>query len=365
MKKLFMSVVLICMSALVFAGCSKAGKEAGKEEKEETGESFETGKYVTLGEYKNLPVTLGETEVTDEELDEAVREALSAKSTEETVTDRPVESGDTVNIDYEGKKDGVPFDGGTAQGYDLTIGSGTFIPGFEDGLIGAKTGETRDLNLTFPEEYHSEELAGQDVVFTVKVNSIKTTVFPELTDELAKELDPDVDGAKGYREKLKKNLSETKKTTAINQAYSDLLTQVRDNSKIASGDEMPSWMIEENKKAQKESFEKSLAMYGMDLETYLTQQGMSEESFDETLSAYAESVAKEQLLIKALAEAENITVTDEDIEAQYKEDASTYGYDSPEEFKEAVKAQGSEETFKEATLTRKVEEMLYKYADVK
>ncbi len=363
MKKGIIKAGILMLLIVMMSGCSKnEGNAAGDGN---SSGSAGSNKYVTLGEYKNLPVTVNSTTVTDEELEEAIHEALSSKMTTEKVTDRPVEEGDTVNIDYEGKKDGVPFDGGTAQGYDLNIGSGTFIPGFEDGLIGAKTGETRDLNLTFPEEYHSEELAGQDVVFTVKVNYIQKDVYPELTDELAKELNPDVSDAAGYKEKLKKNLEAEKERSAMSAAYADLLTQAKDNAKIASGSDLPKELIDENKKAQKESFERSLEMYGMDLNSYLQQQGMTEESFDETLTAYAETVAGEQLLVQALAEAENISVSEEDIEKQYEEDAATYGYANAAEFKEAVKAQGAEATFKEATLTRKVEEMLYSYADVK
>ena len=364
LKYTVIATALCTLFIFAVTGCSKNAGNTGNKEAQggDSLENMEFDKLVKLGDYKNLSVTLDDTSISDEEIEEALKEALYSKKTTETVTDRPVENGDTVNIDYEGKKDGVAFDGGTAKGYDLTIGSGTFIPGFEEGLIGAKTGETKDLNLTFPENYQSADLAGQDVVFTVKVNSIKTDVYPELTDELAKELDSKVSGAKEYRENLENNLKKVKEDSALTKAYSDLLSKVRDNSEIASGKDIPEWMIEENKKAQKESFERSLEMYGMDLETYLKQQGMTEENFDETLEAYAETEAKEQLLIYALAKAENITISEADIEAQYEKDADTYGYSSAEEFKEAVKAQGAENTFKEATLTRKVEEMLYSYA---
>ncbi len=364
LKNAVIAAAFISLFLLAAAGCSKGAADNGNKDGQ-SGDSFENldiDKLVKLGDYKNLSVTLDDAEVSDEEIEEALKEALFSKKTTKTITDRPVENGDTVNIDYEGKKDGVAFDGGTASGYDLEIGSGTFIPGFEEGLIGAKVGETKDLNLTFPESYHSADLAGQDVVFTVKINSIKADVYPELTDELAKELDSKVSGAKEYRENLENNLKKVKEESALTDAYSELLSKVRDSSEIASGKDIPEWMMEENKKAQKESFERSLEMYGMDLKTYLDQQGMTEESFDDTLEAYAETVAKEQLLIYALAKAENITISEADIEAQYEKDAKTYGYNSAEEFKEAVKAQGAESTFREATLTRKVEEMLYNYA---
>ena len=354
MKRSIAAAALCIMAVIAFAGCNKEKEEAGSE----------TGKYVTLGEYKGLTVTVNDTTVTDEDVEKAVENALSSRKTKEEVTGRPVQEGDIANIDYEGKKDGVAFQGGTAQGFDLTIGSGTFIQGFEDGLIGAEVGETRDLNLTFPEDYHSEELAGADVVFTVKVNSISEEVYPELTDELAKELDSSAGSAEEFRENLRKKLQADKGSSAKSQAYAELLTKAQDNATITEGEDLPDDMIEQNKKTQKESFERSLEMYGMDLSTYLAQQGMTEADFDETLEAYARTIAEQQLLINALAEAENITVTDEDIEKQYEEDAGTYGYSSAEEFKKSVAEQGAEETFKEATLTRKVEEMLFKYAKV-
>ena len=358
MKRSLIVAALCLMAVFAFAGCKKEKEEDGSNASAGTG----AGKYVTLGEYKGLEVTIGDTTVTDEDVDKAVEDALSSKKTTEEVTGRAVKEGDIVNIDYEGKKDGVAFDGGTAQGYDLTIGSGTFIPGFEEGLIGAEIGETKDLNLTFPEEYHSEDLAGAAVVFTVTVNSISEEVYPELTDELAKELDSSVSSAAEYRENVKKKLQADKGSSARSQAYAELLTKAQENATITAGEDLPDELIEQNKKSQKESFERSLEMYGMDLSTYLTQQGMTEEDFDETLEAYARTIAEQQLLINALAEAENITVTDEDIEKQYEEDAGTYGYSSAEEFKKSVEEQGAQETFKEATLTRKVEEMLFKNA---
>ncbi|MBQ9550777.1 MAG: trigger factor [Lachnospiraceae bacterium] len=379
MKKLMITVAVMLFSLSFFTGCSKnSGEEAaagitaadtakGSEEGRNTAKSLEDADLsdlITLGEYKGLKVTLEDTTVSDDDVKAAENSALSLKKTQEPVTDRAAQEGDTVNIDYEGKKDGVPFSGGTAKGHDLELGSHSFIDGFEDGLVGAKVGETRDLNLTFPEEYHDEALAGQDVVFTVTVNSISANIIPELTDALAKELDPDVSSVKEYREKLKKTLQESKNEAAKAQAYGELLTAVQDKSDIASGDRLPAWLLDQIKADQKENFEASLEMYGIDLDTYLKQQGMTEEDFDETLDAYARSIAAQELVVQALANAENIKVTDEDLKAQYEEDAVSYGYKSGAEFEEAVKKQGAEQTFRDATLTRKVEEMLLSYADI-
>ena len=379
MKKLYLAAAVLGMAAVIMTGCSGSDMnvtEADKtvhsaKEKEEGGEAekgsfddIDIKKYVTLGNYKGLSVSVNDTAVTDEEIKEAEENSLARLTTTKPVTGRAVREGDTVNIDYEGKKDGVAFQGGTAQGTDLKIGSGTFIEGFEEGLIGANKGDTKELHLTFPEDYHSADLAGQDVVFTVKINSISEDEIPTLTDEVASKLDPDVSTAKEYREKLKEALQTTKSAAARTQAYNDLFVQVQDNSDIAVGDAIPEWLVEENKAAEKENFETSLAAYGMDLDTYLTQQGMTEADFDKTLEAYAQSIARQQLLVQALAKAENISISDADVEAQYEEDAATYGYSNAEDFKAAVKAQGQEESFKDAVLTRKVQEMLFKNAKV-
>ena len=154
--------------ALLLSGCGM------KEEDMKYLKDFDPSKYVTLGEYKGMNITIPKTEVTDEDVDSYIDYLLSANESYVDITDRDVaQNGDVANIDYEGKKDGVAFDGGTAQGYDLNLGSGVFIDGFEDGVVGMKVGETKDLTLTFPDNYANEDLAGAEVVFTVTLNSIK------------------------------------------------------------------------------------------------------------------------------------------------------------------------------------------------
>ena len=213
-KKLCILVLALCMTASV-TGCTskkdttsntgaetEESKNASKEEtaqndsQEESEEVTEDTRivsvaadqmdqYIKLGKYKGLELQEDVQDVTDADVDTQIEMNLAQNPVEVEDENAEVKDGDVVNIDYEGKKDGVAFDGGSAEGFDLTIGSGSFIDGFEDGLIGAKKGETRNLNLTFPENYQEEDLAGQDVVFTVKINAIKTT--PELTEEWVKE----------------------------------------------------------------------------------------------------------------------------------------------------------------------------------
>ena len=199
MKKSYLLFAVAMAASVLMSGCG---------DKKDIS-SVDASKYVKLGDYKGLSVSVNDTTVSDKEVEETVSSNLSAKGTMTAVTGRAVQNGDTVNIDYVGTKDGVAFNGGTAQGYDLVIGSGTFINGFEDGLIGHEIGEKVALNLTFPENYGSAELAGQDVIFDVTINSISENVVPELDDAVAKELDPEVSTKEEYIAKIKANLEKS------------------------------------------------------------------------------------------------------------------------------------------------------------
>ena len=173
-----------------------------------TKEDYKVSDYIKLGEYKGIKYTVNKLEVTDADIETAIQEDLQAAATEQEIKDRDVvKDGDIVNIDYEGLKDGVAFDGGTAKDSDLVIGSGSFIPGFEDGLIGATVGKQVDIKTTFPEDYQSTELAGQEVVFKVTVNAIKEKVVPELTEDYVKE-NLKFDTIDAYKEDIRKKLQE-------------------------------------------------------------------------------------------------------------------------------------------------------------
>ena len=364
--------LLILSLILSLTGCGGTGGSAGNaggaaaasQSENSTLDTADLSKLVTLGQYKNLELSVNSAKVTQEDIDAQIENAISSEAEQVEVTNRAVKEGDIVNIDYEGKKDGVAFDGGTAQGYDLTIGSGTFIDGFEDGLIGAKIGDTLDLNLTFPENYGAAELAGQDVVFTVKVNSIKEEKLPELTDELAKKINPEVKNVDEFKAYIKDSLEQAAIDASRNTAYSQLLNMVDASSQVVSGDEIPSGILNEIIEAEKSSFETMIKAYGMDLESYLSSQGLTEEEYNEQIRVYSESVARQKLLVRALAKAENIEVNENDLKEQYENYAQEYGYSSADEFKKAVEQQDGVETFKEAVLTRKVEEMLFANANI-
>jgi len=268
--------------------------------------------YVTLGEYKGLPVDYNIVDPTDEDVEEQIKTNLASRATESEVTGRPVQTGDIVNINYVGKKDGVAFEGGTSpeSGYDLTIGSGQFIPGFEDGLIGAKIGQTLDLDLTFPENYGSQELAGAAVVFTVTVNSIKEKVTPELTDALVAELDDSCKTVDDYRNKVKEDLANQNMSSAVSQAKNSLVNQVIEN---ATFKEIPTEIIDEQAEFRKMDAERYAQNYGTTLEIFVTQ-GLGEtmEQFEAECREYAEETAKEMLVVYAIAQAEGIELTDDE-----------------------------------------------------
>lgn len=289
---------------------------------------YRASDYVTLGEYKGLKVVLDPADVTDEEVDEEIRTQMRYADLLETVTDGTVQEGDTANIDYVGKKGADAFEGGTAKGYDLEIGSHTFISGFEEGLVGVAIGDTVDLPLTFPENYGNTELAGQDVVFTVTVNEVKRA--PELTDERADTLsDGEYTDAESYRESVRRTLEENKEAERESQIRGELLTQVANTSTIT---EYPQEMIDYSV-ASMESYYRSMAeQMSMEFEDFLSAYlGMTPEVFQEQAELACQAILQQELYLKAIAEAEGIEVSDEELAAGAGELAPQYGYESGEE----------------------------------
>lgn len=284
--------------------------------------------YVTLGEYKGLMVQDQPVEVTEEQIDSEVEYYIQLADALESVTEGTVEEGDTANIDYEGKLNGEAFDGGTAKGYDLIIGSDSFIDGFEDGLIGVAVGETVDLPLTFPENYGNEELAGQDVVFTVTVNEIKR--MPEVTDELISTItDGEYADVASYREYICGYLTDSMETQREYQLKLDLLTQVANNSEIK---EYPQEMVDYGM-SNMDSYYRSMAeQYSMEFADFLeAYMGMTEEEFQEQATDAVQQNLQQELYLKAIAEAEGLEVTDEEMAEQGAEYAAQYGYETVEE----------------------------------
>lgn len=277
---------------------------------------FNPSDYIEkLANYKGVEYTKVDTVVTDAEVKERIDEFL--KRYPAKVTDREIKKGDTVNIDYEGKKDGVAFEGGTAAGFDLNIGSGNFIPGFEDGLIGKKPGETVDLNLTFPADYHSEELKGAKVVFTVKINYIIGEAPKKLTDELVKE-NTEFATSADYEADVRKKLEESKQDAAKESVQREVIDKVVTESAVKA---VPK-AVEDKYHQQIMNYWNNLAaQYGLELKDIVTNQfKLTEEEFEKEVKSQAESSAKQLVVVKAIAEAEKLDVSD----SEYQDALNSY-----------------------------------------
>ncbi len=274
---------------------------------------------VELGKYKGVEVDKLEIEVTDEEVNAEINKEREKNSRMVNVEDRPVQKDDTVNLDYLGSVDGVPFDGGAAEGYDLVIGSGQFIPGFEDQLIGAEAGADVDVNVTFPEEYHSEELAGKAALFKCHINSIKTKELPEADDEFVKDV-TDFETLAEYKEDLKKKLTEEKEKQAKAAREDAAIEAVIADSKM----EIPDAMVDTQKRQMAEDFAQRLRMQGLSIEQYFQFTGLTADKLLEQMTPQALKRIQSRLVLEAVAKAENIEVSDEDIENEYKKMAEQY-----------------------------------------
>ncbi|MCC8061225.1 MAG: trigger factor [Clostridiales bacterium] len=294
----------LCAVAVMIlaAGCSK------KDTSEETtaAAQIDRGSVTSLGEYTGVEVTRPSTEVTDEELEQRIQSILDANPERVEVT-RAAKDGDIVNIDYVGMKDGVAFDGGTAQGYDLELGSGTFIDGFEDGLIGAKTGDECSLNLTFPETYSNEELAGQAVVFDVTVNSVMEVHDAVLDDAFVQRMS-DLSTVDEFRADTLADMQEEKETQADEQVENDAFQAVIDATEFSLNEDA----VEQQYQTQLAYYTSMVEMYGMTLEQYVSLFGMTQEEFEEQLRISARQAIQQQLVVEAIAEKEGFVVDDED-----------------------------------------------------
>lgn len=311
--------------------------------------------YVELGEYKGLTVELQPIEVTEDEIVNQIRVNAGSDILEE-LTEGTVGIGDIANIDYEGKLDGVAFDGGTAKGYDLEIGSGTFIPGFEDGLVGVKTGETVDVPLTFPENY-TAELAGKDVIFTVTVNSIKR--MPELTSELiSKVTDGEYTDLEVYKETIRSQIQESKEASQDSQIISELLMQIANASTIK---EYPQELLDYGMANMRNAYKQMAEYYNMGytdlLEAYL---GLTEDQFEEQALLAVKQNLQSELYLKAIAEKEGLEVSDADYEEGCTRYLSEYGYSSKEELVAAF----GEPTIRISILQDKVVDLIRENASI-
>ncbi|QDR63892.1 trigger factor [Mammaliicoccus sciuri] len=275
---------------------------------------------VELGDYKGLSIEKQDREVTDEEFNQAIEDAVSRQA-ELTVKEGEIAEGDVVNINFDGYVDGEAFEGGQAEGYDLEIGSGSFIPGFEEQLIGLKANDSKDVVVTFPEEYHAEELAGKEATFKCEVNEVKSKEIPELDDELAQELDESVSTVDEYKEKLRKDLEEAKVNQAEATEKEEAITKATDNAKV----DIPEAMVNTELDRMMQEFEQRISQQGLNLELYYQFSGQSEEELKTQMKEDAEKRVKTNLTLRAIADAENIEVSDADVEAEFAKMSEQFG----------------------------------------
>lgn len=262
---------------------------------------------VALGDYKGIEVLKREYTVTDEMVDAEInrdRESM-ARFVE---VDRPVENGDTVNLDYSGSVDGVKFDGGTAQNQELLIGSGRFIPGFEEQLVGMTEGQTQEITVTFPEEYHAKELAGREAVFEVKINDIRVKELPEADDEFAQDIS-DFETFADYRSDLRKKLEERAEERRRHEFESDAIQSAVDNAKL----DLPDALIEDELNAMIDDLRHTMAQQGFTLDMFCEYTGKSIDQIRDEYRPDAEIRAKTRLVLDAIADKEGVEVSDEDI----------------------------------------------------
>ena len=333
MKKRFVTIVAgICAMALL-GGC--AGSKGAL-----------SNDNITIKKYKGLEVDKVETiAVTDEDVEMSIQSDLETLATKTDIKDRPAQLGDIAIIDFEGKKDGVAFEGGAGTDYELELGSGQFIDGFEDGVVGHNIGETFDLDLTFPENYSSEELAGQAVVFTVTLKGLQEKHVPELTVDILAQLESKATTIEEYRAQMRSDLEVSNQETAESTLLSSVWETLVKNCEIKK---FPEGMLDEYVKDLEEQYSYYAQMYGMEIEEFFKQ------IFGMSAKEVAKTTATQELAMALIAEKEGLTIKDKDYEAGVKDLASQYGYEDTEEF---LKAYG-EDSIRKALLQEKVGKFL-------
>ncbi len=296
-KRNMIIAAVLCMAAL-FAGCS------GK---------INPGNHITLGQYKGVEVTAMSLEVTDEEVESEILSRLEDFAEYEQVTGRSVENGDIVNIDFSGYIQGEtePFEGGTAEGYDLTIGSNSFIPGFEEQIVGMAIGEEKPIEVTFPEDYHEPSMAGASTRFDIKVNSIQVKIYPEVTDAFAKE-SLSAASAAAFEAGIRDELSAAKAVQQADKIVQDAWSKALDNLTVKT---LPDNLVKETKEYLDSMYRYQASSYGIEFEQFVSIfTGMTLAEFDSLMEEYAQASVKEELMARAIASAEGIQVTSQEID---------------------------------------------------
>lgn len=313
----------------------------------------ETKPEPEIGDYSKIEVVKNEMTLADNDVDLYIEREREKNKVIKNVEDRPAQEDDVANIDYEGFKDGEAFDGGKAEGYDLKLGSKSFIPGFEEEIIGKNVGDEFEINLSFPEEYHVEELKGQPVVFKVKLNELKEEILPEIDDDFAMDVS-DFDTLEEYKkdieEKLQKELDDQNKI----QLENDVIAKLIEENDIPA----PESMVESRIDQEVHEYSHNLQHMGFTMESFMNATHATEEDIREQFREKSVKNVQAQILLDAIVKKENIDVSDEDVEAEYKDIVKQYGQEDSEEFLETVKKSISVDYIKDIIRKRKVVDKL-------
>ena len=320
----------------------------------------DTKQTVELGEYKGIAIENIDPEVTDKEIDQYIDMIRSKQAEVKTITDKRnvLKKGDTANIDFVGKKDGVPFAGGSAEGYDLEIGSGSFIPGFEEQMEGMKVEEVRDIELSFPEDYYVSDLAGQPVVFEVTLHAIKRKIMPELNDEFVKDVS-NFETVAEYKEDIKNMLSAEKTAEIKNRHKAAVAQKVTEQTDVVA----PESMVKEEAESFLQDIRFQMSQQGIKLEDYLNLTNGKLEDVENECRMRAETLVKQTLVFEAIAEKEGLEVTDEDLDAEYARMAEMYNQ-PVDSVKEIFAMRGQVMAIKRNLLLEKVSEFLLENAKI-
>lgn len=304
---------------------------------------------VVLGEYKGIQVDKAPVEVLDAEIEAEITKEREANARTITVDDRAVQKGDIISLDFDGYVDGKAFEGGKSEDYELTIGSGAFIPGFEEQLVGAEIGKELEVNVTFPEEYHAKELAGKAAVFKCRVNSAKVKELPEVDDEFAQEVS-EFDTLDAYKEDIKAKLLKDKEEDARRVKEDVVIEKIIEGAQM----EIPDAMVEFQSEQMMEDFAQRMQAQGLSLQQYFQFSGMTAEKYKEQMKPRALKNIQSRLVLEAVAKAENIEATEEDLDAEMTKMAEMYKMEV-EKVKELISDYQRDEMKKDIAIQKAVD----------
>ncbi len=325
-KKIIAALLILSAGVMLLSGCK---------EKADRGSyyPYDLSEYVKLGNYKKVKYTPKLAEITNEEVEEKIKANMEkAELSTQSEKTSPAQNGDIANIDYVGYLNGKAFEGGTASGYALRLGSNSFIEGFEEGVVGSRAGDKLKLNLTFPENYHAEEFAGKKVVFEVTVNRVYEITYPELTDAVASKLSSGKT-AKEYKTSIYNTLLEEKTEQVEDENKNSLISAVIDCCEIKR---YPRKEVKNYQNKLKKQYESTAQNQGVSFETFLSYNGLTEEKFDTLLEENAKNLVAKEMVFTLIAEKEKITVSNEEFESSLESYAKQNYYQYPEDFLRAV-----------------------------